>query len=123
MRKLVVLGLLLLSACRADGNRTFIQGSWQPADAGSAASSQPFVLWQFSRGGFILQQEIRTGELMISQGSYSVLENEGNRLKVELYNISGDLFTYNNLPVVYVIDLDLDSGMIRINDRLFERIE
>lgn len=124
MRKLIwILVLLSLTACRPDRNRQFIQGIWQAADGGSAASTQSFVQWQFSRGGFILQQEIREGDRMISQGSYSVVRNEGDLIEIELYNISGSVFTYNNLPAVFSIEIDSSANTIRINDRLFERVE
>lgn len=119
----LILFLLALYACSPDRNGIFIQGIWQAADAGSAASMQSFVQWQFSRDGFILQQEIREGDFLISPGSYSILESDGDRMAIELYNISGDLFTYNNLPVVYAVEIDRTNDALRINDRLFERVD
>jgi len=115
--------VLMLTACGTGSSRTFIQGTWQAADEGSAAFKQTAVIWQFSRGGFILQQEIREGEWMISQGSYAIVETAGDMMQIELYNISGDLFTYNNLPVVYDIAIDSVQDRIRINDRTFERLD
>ena len=125
MRKtLILLFLLLLSACASDPNAAFIQGTWiSNADSAGAGSGQLAVEWQFSRGGFILHQEIDPGEWMLSQGSYRVVESEGNVVMVELYNISGDRFTYNNLPVTYKIEIDREAGKIRINSREFERAE
>ena len=60
---------------------------------------------------------------MISQGSYSVVRSEGELIEIELYNISGSVFTYNNLPAVFSIEIDSSANTIRINDRLFERVE
>lgn len=124
MRKIfLLLFLTMLISCVRDDPRVYIQGIWIATDENSAASSLDFIQWQFSRGSFILQQEVRAGQLMISQGKYDVLENDGNALLVELYNITGDVFTYNNLPVIYKLEINEASGTIRINSREFERVE
>ena len=113
----------MLISCVHDDPRVYIQGIWIATDENSAASSLDFIQWQFSRGSFILQQEVRAGQLMVSQGKYDVVENDGNALLVEFYNITGDVFTYNNLPVIYKLEINEASGTIRINSREFERVE
>ncbi len=120
---IILITVAFLAACSQDGNAAFIRGIWQGTDEGSAGSNQDFIQWQFSRGSFVLQQEIREGELMVSEGSYYVVDSSGDELIVEFYNITGDVFTYNNLPATYIIEIDRATGNIRINSRVFERIK
>jgi hypothetical protein len=112
--------LLLLSACSMDPNLAFIQGTWISVEAEDGAGPLE-AEWQFSRGVFIYEQEIDTDTWLYSQGSYRLVESEGDVLMVELYDISGDRFTYENGPATFKIEIDREAGTIRINSRLFER--
>ena len=125
MRKIrpLFLLLILLTACSTDPNLVFIQGTWVGTDEGGVGSGGRFAQWQFSRGQFLAQLENPAGDVMVSQGSYRLVESEGDLLMLEFYDISGDVFTYNNLPAAYRIEIDRQAGTIRINSRVFVRGE
>jgi hypothetical protein len=118
---LIVLFLLLLSACSMDPNVAFIQGTWVTVEPEAGAGPLE-AEWQFNRGNFIFEQEIDADTWLYSQGSYRLVESEGDVLMVELYDISGDRFTYENEPATFRIEIDRGTGRIRINSRLFERV-
>ena len=125
MRKtrLLFLLLILLTACSTDPNLEFIQGTWVGTNEGGIGAGGLFAQWQFSRGQFLAQLENPAGDVQVSQGSYRLEESEGDLLMLELYDISGDVFTYNNLPVTYKIEIDRQAGTIKINSRVFVRGE
>lgn len=58
---------------------------------------------------------------MASQGIYRILESEGDLLVIELYDISGDVFTYTNNPVDLRIQIDCEKDTLYFNRTLFER--
>ena len=121
-KSLIALFLVLLSACAADPNAVFIEGTWAAVVQETAPGPARLASeWYFGRGGFIFQQEIDTDTWFYSQGRYRVVSSEGDVLMVEVYDISGDRFTYNNQPATFTIEIDREAETIRINRREFEK--
>jgi hypothetical protein len=129
MKKRLLLILLLiplfLSACRPDPNEEFIQGTWSivnEAKTGSASSATRYFAWEFSGGTFYREEELDPLTTIQSQGRYRIVESDGDVLLLELYDIKGERFTYNNSDVEVKIEIDREQDMVRITSRLFERV-
>ena len=116
-------GLFLsLSACSRNPNDLFIQGVWITAeDQGEGNPDPVYYEWQFNNGTFYVFQEVRGGSPLASEGSYRILESDGDLLVIELYDISGDRFTYTNNPVDLRIQIDQEKETLYFNRTLFER--
>lgn len=108
----VIVLALLLVACTPDRNDTFIQGSWyfnDPHIKEQVGESYEETIWTFDRGAyenhsccFIKFQQF---------GRYDVIESEGDRIVLELFNINGKL---NSERVQILITIDREAGTIRV---------
>ena len=122
-KQLTVLALIalafLLSGCVSDPNEAFIQGIWYYNDehlSNIPAESHLSENWLFERGTF---ENVACCFVKVNmQGSYRILESEGNTLKLELFNIDGD---QNGIPiskqatVLLTIVIDQENDTIKIN--------
>jgi len=106
-------GLLLLgislTACTPDENESFIQGTWFYNDLHiqqqvSESFSQTY--WYFDRGTY----ETSTCCFVEFQqyGRYDILESEGDRLLLDLFNIDGK-FNSEHVQIVITIDRQADT--------------
>ena len=101
--------VLLLSACTSDENEAFIQGSWFYNDQhiqeqiGETFSE---TYWSFDRGTY----ETYTCCFMKFQqyGRYDILESEGDKLVLELFNIDGK-FNSERAQIAVTIDRQADT--------------
>jgi len=123
----IILFLLVLAlpACAPDPNGQFIQGSWDTGvdvDTTEVNTTNTYIEWRFTNGTFYLHQEIGLGAPLNSQGSYQILESEGDLIVLELFNIQGDVFTYNNTSTDLRIRVDRDQDAIWINNTRFDRV-
>ena len=86
----LVLLLVLLSACTPDENDTFIQGSWyynDPHILEVVGESYVETYWTFDRGAY---ETYSCCFVKFQQyGRYDILESEGDKLVLELFNIDG----------------------------------
>lgn len=124
---LILLSLLVfaLSACAPDPNEEYIQGKWsivrQPG-GGSSSSDIEFFEWRFSNGTFVRTQQVDRGSILVSNGRYRVLESKDDLVLLELFDIHGDRFTYENNPVDIEIRINRDQDIVQINRLSFERV-
>lgn len=116
--------LLIFSACSPDPNEAFIQGTWsitnELSPAGSASAIKYFE-WEFRNGYFYRAQEIDPLNIIQSQGRYQILESDEDVLVLELFDIKGERFTYNNSPIDIKIEINRDQDTIQVVNILFER--
>jgi hypothetical protein len=101
--------VLLLSACTSDENEAFIQGNWFYNDQhiqeqiGETFSE---TYWSFDRGTY----ETYTCCFMKFQqyGRYDILESEGDKLVLELFNIDGK-FNSERAQIAVTIERQADT--------------
>ncbi len=100
---------LLLTACTPDENDTFIQGTWFYNDLHiqqQVGESFSETYWSFDRGTYETYTccfvEFR------QYGRYDILESEGNRLVLELFNIDGK-FNSERVPIAITINRQDDT--------------
>jgi len=105
---LLLLGISL-TACTPDENESFIQGTWFYNDLHiqqqvSESFSQTY--WYFDRGTY----ETSTCCFVEFQqyGRYDILESEGDRLLLDLFNIDGK-FNSEHVQIVITIDRQADT--------------
>jgi hypothetical protein len=79
-------------------------------------------LWEFNNGNFAREQEIDKGQLNYALGRYRILESDEDSLTLELFDISGDRFTYENNAIEMTILIDLTQDTIQISSDLFKRL-
>jgi hypothetical protein len=104
--------VLLLSACTSDENEAFIQGNWFYNDQhiqeqiGETFSE---TYWSFDRGTY----ETYTCCFMKFQqyGRYDILESEGDKLVLELFNIDGK---FNSERAQIAVTIDRQADTIRL---------
>jgi hypothetical protein len=88
---LILLFLVMLIGCQPNPNDAFIQGTWiyNSEHLQNLAGEQHLtVVWSFDRGAFSYSAccfNIDT----FQTGSYGILESEGDRLLLELFNVKG----------------------------------
>ena len=128
MKKLTLLALILtllpLAGCAPDPNEDFIQGTWTIIDESGGESSNiatKYFEWEFRNGMFYREQEVDPRNIIQSQGSYRVIESDGDVILLELFDIQGERFTYENTSVEVKIEIDREQDTIRLGNMLFER--
>ena len=114
----LVLVLLMLCACTGSQNEDFIQGTWVLADPNEA-----YFLWEFNNGGFVREQEIAKDQLNYAIGRYRILDNDEDTLTLELFDLKGDRFTYENNDIEITILIDRDQDTIQISSDIFDRVK
>jgi hypothetical protein len=120
----IAMMLLVLSACSPNPNEAFIQGTWSivnETDAGGSTSAIKYFEWEFREGYFYRQQELDPRSIIQSQGRYRILESDEDGIVLELFDIKGERFTYNNSPTDIKIEIHRDQDTIRVVNMLFER--
>lgn len=120
----ITLILLTLSACSPNPNEAFIQGTWSIVNEDSSGGSTSVIKyfeWEFRDGYFYRAQEIDPRSIIQSQGRYRIIENDEDVLVLELFDIQGERFTYENSPTDIKIEIDRDQDLIRVVNMLFER--
>jgi hypothetical protein len=121
----VSLLVFVLSACALDPDEQFIQGTWsiihQPGGA-SSSSDSAFFEWRFSNGTFERAQQVDPGSILASNGRYRIMKSEEDLVLLELFDIQGERFTYENNPVDIEIQIDRDQDTIQIGGMSFERV-
>lgn len=129
MNKLFLISLsllvLALSACARDPNERFIQGTWSIARGSgdtSPTSEIEFFEWRFRNGTFLRQHAFSRGSTLVSNGRYRILESKADLILMELFDIKGERFTYENNPIDIEIQINRDQGTIQINRVTFERV-
>lgn len=114
--KILPIGLIalvfLLSACTPDENEVFIQGTWfynSQHIQEQIGESFEETIWVFDRGTY----ETDSCCFMKFQqyGRYDILESEGDKLVLELFNIDGK---YNSERGSIGITIDRQTDTIRL---------
>ena len=59
---------------------------------------------------------------MVSNGRYRVLASDEDLILLELFDIHGERFTYENNPVDIEIQIDQDQDTVQIDRLTFERV-
>lgn len=116
--------LLMLSACSPNSNEAFIQGTWSlvnETSSGGSTSAIRYFEWEFRDGYFYRAQEIDPRSIIQAQGKYRIVESDEDILVLELFDIQGERFTYENSPTEIMIEIDRDQDLIRVVNMLFER--
>jgi hypothetical protein len=129
LRKLTLFFLILLPiflfGCTSDQNEEFIQGTWSivhEVSTGSSSTVNRSLTWEFSGGMFYREEEFSALDIDQSQGRYRIIESDADVILLELYDIKGERFTYNNSAVDLKIEIDREHDTLRITNRLFERV-
>jgi hypothetical protein len=122
MKRLFLLPLLciVLLACAQDPNAAFIQGHWTALDPGASRAER--FEWAFENGQFFRLQELNRGDPLVTEGQYRVIQSEGDRIVILLYNITDDRISYENNDMEVRIDILREEGLIEITNTPFERI-
>jgi hypothetical protein len=114
--KTVLIGVILLfsflAACTPDQNEAFIQGSWYYNDQhieDQVGESYEETFWTFDRGTY----ETHTCCFIKFQqyGRYDIVQSDGDKLVLELFNINGKL---NTERVQVAITIDRQADTIRL---------
>lgn len=104
--------IVLLAACSPDQNDTFIQGSWyfnDPHIREQVGESYEETIWTFDRGAY---ETYSCCFLKFQQyGRYDIVESEGDRIVLELFNIDGKL---NSERVQILITIDRQADTIHL---------
>ena len=115
-RSSLILGLILLvsllGACTPDQNEVFIQGSWfynSQHIQEQVGESFSETIWIFDGGTY----ETYTCCFVEFQqyGRYDILESEGDKLTLELFNINGK---FNSERFSLAITIDREADTIRL---------
>ena len=111
-KKLLFIAVFLaaaLSACTADENEAFIQGSWyydDPHIKKQIGESYSETFWTFERGTY---ETYTCCFVQFEQfGRYNILESDGDKLVLELFNIDGK-FNSERVPIAISIDRQGDT--------------
>ena len=111
--KPILLGLIfllaLLSACVPGENEAFIQGSWfynSQHIQEQVGESFLEVNWTFDGGNY--ETYTCCFQEFHQYGRYTVLESEGDRLMLELFNIDGK-FNAERVQIMVTIDRQADT--------------
>lgn len=104
--------LSVLAACTPDSNDNFIQGSWyfnDPHFLSVVGETYSETFWTFDRGTY----ETYTCCFVKYQqfGRYDILESEGDKLVLELFNTNGK---FNTERFQIGIRIDRQADMIKI---------
>ena len=104
--------LIFLTACTRDENEAFIQGTWFYNDLHiqeQVGESFSETYWTFDRGTY----ETYTCCFVKFQqyGRYDILESEGDKIVLEMFNIDGKL---NSERYPVAITIDRATGTIRL---------
>jgi hypothetical protein len=97
----------------SDPNNDYLQGVWYRGDV------HYFDRWTFDRGSFTHQFEITPMDTNLVQGHYSVLDSQGDRITLELFDIQST-FEAEDTEILVVIDKQRD--MIRITGKTYSRV-
>ncbi|MCJ7659108.1 MAG: hypothetical protein MUO67_08160 [Anaerolineales bacterium] len=101
--------MAFLSACTPDENDTFIQGSWfynsQHIQEQISESFQE-TIWAFDRGTY--ETDSCCFVKFQQYGRYDILESEGDKLILELFNIDGK-FNSERVSIAITIDRQADT--------------
>ena len=108
----LVLLVAFLSACTPDENDTFIQGSWfynSQHIQEQIGESYLETYWAFDRGTY---ETVSCCFVKFQQyGRYDILESEGDKLVLELFNIDGK---FNSERGQIGITIDRQADTIRL---------
>ena len=114
--KKILIGLVLLcaflTACTSDENEAFIQGSWfynSQHIQEQVGESFLEVYWTFDGGNY---ETYSCCFMEFHQyGRYAIVESEGDRLTLELFNIDGK---FNSERVQILVKIDRQADMISL---------
>ncbi len=122
MRMLLLVAMLFLAGCEMSPNEQHIQGLWEFANEfGNERSGKAHVFqqWAFDSGTFSFFQEIAMGHPLTLEGRYRIIEDEGEKIGLELYSMQG---THPHGDTMELwITLEEESGGIRIQRTLYVR--
>jgi hypothetical protein len=114
--KLLVLYLVLLAGLAACfGSETdFLQGTWETHDV------HVFDSWTFDGGEFAHATGNRMNVPNLLSGRFQIIEKDGQKLTVELYDLDGQFLLEDTSEIVIYIDQEAES--IQIRGKTFTRL-